>query len=75
MMVPIKGKVTSYERILWRALVGHMTEGSIKISLRPLKRMSGGRGKLKGLGAVRMHEMARGKYDIRFHRFDGGHPL
>ena len=71
LLVPIKGKVTSYERILWRGLVGHMNEGAIKVSLRPLKRMAH-----KGqFASVRPHEMARGKYEIRFHRFDGGAPL
>ena len=74
LQVSIKGKVTGYERILWRGIVGHMNEGSVKVTLRPMKRAMG-RGGLKGIGSVRLHEMTRGRYDIRFHRFDGGAPL
>ena len=72
--VPIKGKVTGYERILWRGIVGHMNEGGVKVTLRPMKRAMG-KGGLKGIGAVRLNEMTQGKYEIRFHRFDAGAPL
>ena len=68
--IPIKAKVMNHERILWRGLIGHMTEGKIKITLRPQKRSGG-----TSFASVRLNEMVRGRYDIRFHRFDAYAPL
>jgi hypothetical protein len=59
-LVPIKGKLKPYQRIVFRAFVEHMTEGQIKITLRPQKRRG------KKIGDVRYEDLERGKADIRF---------
>ena len=59
-LIPIKGKAKPYERIVFRALVGHMAEPAIKVTLRPLKRMG------PKIGDVRYEDLERGRAEIRF---------
>jgi hypothetical protein len=60
--VPIKGKLKPYERIVFRGLVEHMDVGSMKLMLRPFKRM----GRRRKMGDVRYGDLERGRAEIRF---------
>jgi hypothetical protein len=63
--IAIKGKLHTYERVLFRGLAESMYQGEIKVTLLPQKSVGG------ATGSVIYGDLEKGKCDLRFKRHDG----